>query len=376
MDLVKLFYHLISYKCIYVLSIVVCCVTIFGFQLYFGDFVAISLSTGHENQAFSLAGIDNSVLNKREHLYNEVLSNDILSEETNKTDNLGGLIGASNVIAFDRDEIPRQNDANDYTDHNTSTEFNIYTLININKDAYDMTSENQIDGKQTLNNSNPAVDQPHGAPSTKTILFWIPGNKRSRSGHIHCPASSCITTDNQMQLSAAGAVVFNVFYLPNGTIPRQAHPRQVFVFLDYESQWRTNYRMSRSSSPFAFLNDYYNITMTFKDHRDTDIYAPYGAYVVQDAGIKDPLPSAENIRDKTEYVAWMVSNCNAPSSRMVYYKELCKHISVHMYGKCGNRACGYGCDTHISRHYRFYLAFENSFCEDYATEKASYIFIF
>ena len=53
---------------------------------------------------------------------------------------------------------------------------------------------------------------------------------------------------------------------------------------------------------------------------------------------------------------------------MRYYKELSKYIPVDIYGKCGNM-CGSGCEAMVSRDYKFYLAFENSFCDGYATEK-------
>ena len=56
-------------------------------------------------------------------------------------------------------------------------------------------------------------------------------------------------------------------------------------------------------------------------------------------------------------------------------------LQVDVYGKCGKLKCGRGesvqqqiidtntrCDETIS-HYKFYLAFENTLCPDYVTEK-------
>ena len=103
--------------------------------------------------------------------------------------------------------------------------------------------------------------------------------------------------------------------------------------------------------------------MTFKDHPDTDIYVPYGMYQNRLPGIPIPLPSIYKIIGKTKYVVWIISNCDAPSSRMAYYMKLKKHIPIDIYGKCGPRACGDGCYNKIRRDYRFYLAFENSFCD-------------
>jgi alpha-1,3-fucosyltransferase len=76
---------------------------------------------------------------------------------------------------------------------------------------------------------------------------------------------------------------------------------------------------------------------------------------------------------KNRAVAWFVSNCETDSRRELLARNLSRFIPVDIYGKCGdgrhscqNRA---GCDRLLSRHYRFYLSFENSLCPDYVTEK-------
>ena len=78
---------------------------------------------------------------------------------------------------------------------------------------------------------------------------------------------------------------------------------------------------------------------------------------------------------KTRLVAWFVSHCNTPSARERYVEELSKHISVDVFGRCGNLTCSSSsgsynkCDRMLDSRYKFYLAFENSLCEDYVTEK-------
>lgn len=71
-----------------------------------------------------------------------------------------------------------------------------------------------------------------------------------------------------------------------------------------------------------------------------------------------------------------MSNCNASSGRYKYVTELQKHnISVDIYGKCTGIKDGckdykdLQCVNALKSKYRFYLAFENSICSEYITEK-------
>jgi len=72
-------------------------------------------------------------------------------------------------------------------------------------------------------------------------------------------------------------------------------------------------------------------------------------------------------------VAWFVSNCEDQNGRLDYARTLSKYISVDIYGKCGTKNCSRdnetSCFTKLEKDYKFYLAFENSNCKDYITEK-------
>ncbi|KAF9902377.1 Alpha-(1,3)-fucosyltransferase 11 [Lobosporangium transversale] len=79
-------------------------------------------------------------------------------------------------------------------------------------------------------------------------------------------------------------------------------------------------------------------------------------------------------------VAWIVSNCKASNGRHLMVKQLLKYIDIDIYGRCiSNRPWPKKMldnnsqidmpDEELVGHYKFYLAIENSNCEDYVTEK-------
>ncbi|XP_063695627.1 glycoprotein 3-alpha-L-fucosyltransferase A-like [Culicoides brevitarsis] len=128
-------------------------------------------------------------------------------------------------------------------------------------------------------------------------------------------------------------------------------------------------------SPYHYgnLNGPFDWTSTYR--RDSDIVAPYGQWEYYDRRVTQ-LPQRENYASgKTKKVAWFVSNCHAQNNRLEYAKELNKTISVDIYGACGTedldcpRNEEEKCLQMLEKDYKFYLAFENSNCRDYVTEK-------
>ena len=73
----------------------------------------------------------------------------------------------------------------------------------------------------------------------------------------------------------------------------------------------------------------------------------------------------------------LASNCGAANNRMEYARDLQKFIAVDIYGDCGEHKCpthlphkmSVPCVNWLANDYKFYLAFENSNCKDYITEK-------
>ena len=56
-----------------------------------------------------------------------------------------------------------------------------------------------------------------------------------------------------------------------------------------------------------------------------------------------------------------------------YAQELALYIKVDIYGECGDKSCDRtkpeSCFKMLKNKYKFYLAFENSNCQYYITEK-------
>ena len=124
---------------------------------------------------------------------------------------------------------------------------------------------------------------------------------------------------------------------------------------------------------YSRFSGFFNWTMTYK--RDSDVFAPYGSFnqSSQPTTVESILKRVRGL-PKPKLVAWVVSNCKTPSKREDFVSDLQKHIPVDIFGKCGTKKCpgrrtNSECGSLLERDYMFYLAFENSKCNDYVTEK-------
>jgi len=117
--------------------------------------------------------------------------------------------------------------------------------------------------------------------------------------------------------------------------------------------------------------DVFNWTATYRS--DSELVAPYEKWVYYDETIHRKPTTINYAANKTKKVAWFVSNCGAKNNRLEYAHALQKFIQVDIYGACGTKNCprhsGDHCLDILSKEYKFYLAFENSNCRDYITEK-------
>ncbi|XP_068087137.1 4-galactosyl-N-acetylglucosaminide 3-alpha-L-fucosyltransferase FUT6 isoform X1 [Anabrus simplex] len=218
-----------------------------------------------------------------------------------------------------------------------------------------------------------------------TILIWKLGKFLERrmlkrfTSDIHdpfegCSVSNCKLSYKDEDLDTADAVLFHLHQLKGDSMlpPRKPRPpHQRWVFLSDESPYNTFWY--KKNNKWEMYDGLFNWSMTYR--MDSDVPVPYGRTIPLDPEeqrqIYMTLPH-NYAKDKTALVAVMGSNCGGRNGRWDYIHELQKHVRVDVYGRCGNL----NCPGHFTKEcsalskYKFYLAFENSNCRDYVTEKA------
>ncbi|XP_041450757.1 glycoprotein 3-alpha-L-fucosyltransferase A-like [Drosophila obscura] len=198
------------------------------------------------------------------------------------------------------------------------------------------------------------------------LLQW--NVKRGRDVFLSdkCPVDSCELT-NDLDMAGTADMILYKNYLITGNVSstrliRTNNTKQVWMLYNLECPYNTR----KLKVP-----DVINWTATYR--RDSTIVAPYSKWVYYDDNVQQKQQHRNYAANKTKKVAWFVSNCIAVNGRLKYALELQHHIQVDIYGACGNLTCSRltpeKCFKLLENDYKFYLAFENSNCIDYITEK-------
>ncbi|RVE51640.1 hypothetical protein evm_003772 [Chilo suppressalis] len=176
-----------------------------------------------------------------------------------------------------------------------------------------------------------------------------------------------------------------VRFYKKSMLPTARSPHQKYVFASIES---SHYYPVCNDQ----FNDYFNWTWSFR--LDSDVR--WGYMLIKDKnntkigpnkimhwlkpGEMDTVTQEfkEKLKTKKKAAAWFVSNCYDRAGRLKVAKSLKKelekyNLSLDIYGRCGNLKCPSSevedCEKMLQDDYYFYLSFENSFSEDYVTEK-------
>ena len=201
-------------------------------------------------------------------------------------------------------------------------------------------------------------------PLKKIIVYSGLGSwnvKRGRQQFLDqkCLVNTCELADNKADADHADAVLVNSPVRPWTKRP----PHQIWIIFQLESPYH--------SPGLNGFSNVFNWTATYR--HDSDIVAPYERFTPYNENVLTLPQNRSYAEGKTKQVAWFVSNCGGRNGRQNYVQELSKHINVDIYGSCGKLKCprhsAQKCFDMLNKDYKFYLAFENSNCRDYITEK-------
>ncbi|XP_035668626.1 alpha-(1,3)-fucosyltransferase 10-like [Branchiostoma floridae] len=207
------------------------------------------------------------------------------------------------------------------------------------------------------------------------ILWWTP--LTGERGKVkQCDLGRCFFTVDRHFKDHPKTQVF-VFYgtdfspkdLP---LPRKAHHEWA---LFHEESPKNNYLLSHQ--PVLNL---FNHTATFRRHSDYPLTTQYLGKLEDLTDKKYFVPTKSKNSLALSPLVYVHADCDPPSDRDHYVKELMQYIDVDAYGQCLHNKdlpkklqdplTMEDSDFYkIMAQYKFTLAFENAVCEDYITEK-------
>ncbi|KAK5977857.1 Fucosyl transferase [Trichostrongylus colubriformis] len=156
------------------------------------------------------------------------------------------------------------------------------------------------------------------------------------------------------------------------------YPHQLMVFMLLEpppyagKAWK--------QFPYA----YFNATMTYRN--DSDYPLPYGKFVKRSATDETQALLTERqirkaLQRKMRGALLLMSNCYSNSTRESIIRRLSEKIGITVAGRCNSmfpkakqvycpKSVNNGkCEDDLVATHRFYIAFENSLCRNYISEK-------
>lgn len=248
--------------------------------------------------------------------------------------------------------------------------------------------------EQDLRYSNVYRKPTHLPKNVKFILLWtrrdfapfsfFEEGQRSFLKN-NCSNIDCYVTWNRSLFGSGNytnfhAIAFNGRNMKPYNLPRFRSPHQKYIYYNMESS--ENYPVCHSK-----FDGFFNWTATYKLH--SDVPTPY--ILIKDKygniiGPKRDMHWRDNVeevyrdhtKNKTKAAAWFVSHCQTKSNRSAFVSQLQDALypygyNIDIFGKCGTMSCPVNkkddCHVLLKKDYFFYMSLENSFAEDYVTEK-------
>ena len=215
-----------------------------------------------------------------------------------------------------------------------------------------------------------AIDGKYKAP----FLSFYGENNFDFNG---CKFKNCVVHKTTQPKDAYAADLAIVYFhsWSNKTDSRMEEIRQAHIEAQKSlspSVWLINGHEPPSWSVHHWHNFVNNFDGAVSYGRKSLVYRPYGQATKRAVDSKQDINFAAN---KTRGAFAYVSNCDSSGyKRLETMQKLGKYIDVDIFGGCTkNVPCPHGdyldCVQKLHSQYHFYLAWENSLCHDYITEK-------
>ena len=238
-----------------------------------------------------------------------------------------------------------------------------------------VAGEDFIDSPGAIGRKVPVFLSPEGQNSrTPIVVWWTPftGDRRIEK---KCRLGSCLFTHSRTEQNNTRTKAF-VYY---GTdidwkdLPLPRRDDQLWALLHEESP-KNNWILASDGGISLF-----NLTSTCSRYSSYPLTTQF-LHKLEWLEAPVEVETHRKSSDGLGLVMYLQSDCNPPSDRDSYVRELAKYVSVDAYGKClHNRdlpehlvdPLTFSSEEILSlvSKYKFTLAFENARCHDYVTEK-------
>ena len=207
---------------------------------------------------------------------------------------------------------------------------------------------------------------------TKTIFIQSKSDSYKTFNHQHqqCNVAKCNFTSSLADLKQADAV-----YVENPHFLESIQKDLMLMGSSQKPKITVSFQIESPQTAQQLVTTFTNVKLNWTASYRTDsvLNTPYERFTpfLNATGLPKH-PNRNYAEGKSKMVAWFVSNCHAGNGRQNYADELEKYVAVDVYGLCGTpcpKMDGKTCFDLLDTEYRFYLAFENSNCKDYVTEK-------
>lgn len=205
---------------------------------------------------------------------------------------------------------------------------------------------------------------------------------RSFKGFEMCFIKNCVITNDSSKALMADGIVVNPYSIVRKSsrfywnVPKTS--KQLWIFVTDESPLNEadKYYDGKMVERFEPLDGLINFTISYR--RDSDADLSYGRTFYRKRPVTGyPKLNRNYAFGRRKLAVAFISHCKTTSKREDYINILKKYIPIDVIGICGevDRTCPKetGAKTECFKRkqyeYKFVIAFENSICRDYITEK-------